>query len=1463
MLGMHRSGTSSLSGTLVKLGVSPPKTLMQGRHDNPKGHWESEVLAAFHDELLASAGSRWDDWRPFRADWFETPLADAFKVRAKVLLSEEFGRSPVFVFKDPRVCRFARFWLEVFEEEGIEAKIVLPLRSPLEVAQSHRTRDGFPIQKGLLLWLRHVLDAEAASRDLPRGVFEWTALLKDWRAVALHLESSLGTRWPAMTDLSAIGVDRFLARDLKHESVSEAELATHPQLHAWVIEAYEALRELARNPASNSARATLDMVRDRFDDAARFFGGALAEIEVAYTEAEAMLRVEREAAARAAAELRQELDGVASREQQAQAALQALQEHHAAKAEEVERLTVLVDTTRAGAEMVQAAIRAEMTAALEAERQARAAEAEAREAAVLALVAERDAKMEEVARLTEVIEAMPAEVSRNEAALRQDYESILDSERQARAAGAAAYAASLAALEAERAAKAAEVASVSALLDATRVSAEEALAVVRRDLETLLDSEREARTADAAAHAASLESVASDRDAKGEEIERLSEQIRALTSAAAEEQARLRTEFEATLTLQREASAAEAEASRSAIEAVLAARDNWMHAAATSAEAQRDLQGKLADLKAEFDGQLAREQAAHMAAMEAASLYSHALEQSIHQIRASRSWRMTAPLRGISIVTRKVGRALARTAMAPVRTAVFLCNVAGAVTPRRVGTALKSVVTGQWGRLYEGVRWFGQGDRAAHDAMLLVNGQVAEQMADDLGLALPEFSNERNYWLPQGLRDYLLEVYGPTEMAQVSTIMDLVSAYGDTDGVIETSPELPVLLSWLQSTAAACALGDTPDVSIIIPVYNKLALTLTAIAAVLRCRSRFSFEILVADDCSTDGTAATVSAIGGCVRHIRSPQNLRFVLNCNHAAEHARGRILVFLNNDTVALRGWLDNLIQPLDAEPDVGMSGSKLLNGDGTLQEAGGIVWRDGSAWNYGRNQDPRLPEFNYRKEADYISGASIAVTAAVWRRLGGFDPHFAPAYCEDSDLAFRVRREGLKVIYAPHSEIIHHEGMSHGRDTNQGMKAYQVSNMQKFFVRWADILRAEHFPNGENVPLARDRSQRRPRILLVDHYVPEWDRDAGSRVMLDCIKFFLRCGFSVTFWPDNLNRSMPYTRALQDIGVEVVYGSRFVGAFEEWWGHHHQYYRYVLLSRPHIAASYIDVVNGVGETTTLYYGVDISWRRMLLEHAATGLPRLLLEAEIAKRVEDEVCSKSDYIIYLSREECNYARENFPRAKGIIEMPGWIFSGDQFRLAQSAVETIPENVSCRALFVGGFAHAPNGDGVRWFLDQVAPLVRAREPRFVTIVVGSHMPPDIIAKADAHVEVKGWASDDELAFLTREAACTIAPLRFGAGVKGKVISALASGSPVVSTSVGMQGLGVPGEIAFVGDTAEEFAEALIACLHDRSSAQARARRALAFVRERYSDAAMRAAFSPILEEVEHLGMYRPPQETE
>lgn len=279
VLGMHRSGTSGMAGTLARLGVDLPRTLLPPNDTNPKGHWEPAELVSLHDELLASAGTCWSDWRKFDPEWYDTPIAARFKRLAKTVLAGEYGDSACFVLKDPRICRFARFWLEIFAEEGITPRIVIPVRQPLEVAYSLRTRDGLSLNYGILLWLRHALEAEAASRNLPRVFVLWDNFLKDWHSEAERMAAALGIGWPKPTATAAADIGLFLTAQLKREDVPDRMARLHPEMHEWAISAYEALRELSRDPETSRARAVLDDIAARFEGASRLFGPALASLD--------------------------------------------------------------------------------------------------------------------------------------------------------------------------------------------------------------------------------------------------------------------------------------------------------------------------------------------------------------------------------------------------------------------------------------------------------------------------------------------------------------------------------------------------------------------------------------------------------------------------------------------------------------------------------------------------------------------------------------------------------------------------------------------------------------------------------------------------------------------------------------------------------------------------------------------------------------------------------------------------------------------------------------------------------------------------------------------------------------------------------------------------------------------------------------------------------------------------------
>lgn len=693
-----------------------------------------------------------------------------------------------------------------------------------------------------------------------------------------------------------------------------------------------------------------------------------------------------------------------------------------------------------------------------------------------------------------------------------------------------------------------------------------------------------------------------------------------------------------------------------------------------------------------------------------------------------------------------------------------------------------------------------------------------------------------DYWLPQGLRDFIIDRLGEEKLQLNAYLFSLIDRYGDAPDTFDFSEDCERLIARARALADV-PLNGRPKASIIVPVYNNLLYTLTCIISVLESAPSYSFEILVGDDQSKDRTPEAIKAIGGLVRLVRHAKNLGFLGNCNAAAKRAVGEHIVFLNNDTIVFPGWLDRLVETLDGDPDIGFVGSKLLNGDGTLQEAGGIFWKDGSAWNFGRNADPMAPEFNYLKDVDYVSGASIALPARLWRILDGFDPIFTPAYCEDSDLAFRVRKAGYRTVYDPHSVLVHHEGRSHGRDVASGIKAYQVINQQKLLERWGDTLLLEHFPNAESVFLARDRSRQRPHILIVDHYAPQWDQDAGSRTMFHFIRAFVNRGFQVTFWPDNLNEDRTYVAPLQRIGVEVIYGPSYVGRFSDWLSENGRYLDYAFLSRPHISENYIDAITNSG-IKKIYYGHDLHCMRSRSTYDVTGDRNYLIEADQWEQREVAVSAKADVVMYPGLEEIAFMATRLPPSTCLIRPPITIFDSAELDDAAQAI-TEAETIDPYALmFVGGFSHTPNGDGITWFLDDIWPKLRAADERFTLRIAGSKMPDELRQRGDPGVDYLGRVSDEELTAMYSASGAAIVPLRYGGGIKGKVIEAFARGVPVIMTDVGAQGIPDAAELGFVSSADWNFADAVLSATRNRTEALARARRAVMFLRAQYSEQA-------------------------
>ena len=619
---------------------------------------------------------------------------------------------------------------------------------------------------------------------------------------------------------------------------------------------------------------------------------------------------------------------------------------------------------------------------------------------------------------------------------------------------------------------------------------------------------------------------------------------------------------------------------------------------------------------------------------------------------------------------------------------------------------------------------------------------------------------------------------------------------------------------------------DKPQVSIVIPVYNQFDYTYHCIESIVKNSGNITYEIIIADDCSTDITKQIENVICG-IRVIRNAQNIRFLKNCNNAAKYAKGEYILFLNNDTQVQNNWLSPLVELIESDKTIGMVGSKLVYPDGRLQEAGGILWKDGSAWNYGNRSDPDLPEFNYVKDVDYISGAAIMIHSDLWNKIGGFDEQFVPAYYEDTDLAFEVRKNGYRVVYQPLSVVVHFEGVSNGTDTSSGQKAHQIENAKKFYEKWKNILLNEHFDNAQCVFSARDRSRNKETVLVIDHYIPTYDKDAGSRSIDHYLKLLVDLGLNVKFIGDNFYHDTNYAPRYEQWGIEILYGVYYRDHWKDWIKENVDKIDYILLSRPHISIKYIDFLKENTNAKIVYYVQDLHFLREEREYEITKDPELLKSAQRVKKQEMYIMGKSDTVFTLSDVEKSIIDQHFGDGKAVVTPISYYSEFPQNPVDLDGKKGI--------IFVGGFGHRPNEDGILWFFDKVWQVVSNVLPDCTVTIIGSKPTEKVKALASDKVKITGFISDEELEEYYQKSRLCIIPLRYGAGVKGKTIEAMYHRIPMVSTSVGIEGLEGITEYVQPADDANAFAERVIKLYTDDELAKTRAEGYCKYLKEHYS----------------------------
>ena len=496
------------------------------------------------------------------------------------------------------------------------------------------------------------------------------------------------------------------------------------------------------------------------------------------------------------------------------------------------------------------------------------------------------------------------------------------------------------------------------------------------------------------------------------------------------------------------------------------------------------------------------------------------------------------------------------------------------------------------------------------------------------------------------------------------------------------------------------------------------------------------------------------------------------------------------------------------------------------------------------FGIFDDPDKAEYNYVKDVDYISGAAILLSTALWKQIGGFDERFAPAYCEDSDLAFEVRKAGYRVVYQPKSKVIHFEGISNGTDVNgTGLKRYQVENSEKLKEKWKEEFKNQCVNNGNPNPFrARERSMGKKIIVVIDHYVPTFDKDAGSKTTFQYLKMFLKKGYVVKFIGDNYLHEEPYTSTLQQMGIEVLYGQEYLTGIWDWLGEKGKDIHVAYLNRPHIATKYVDFIKEHTDIKMIYYGHDLHFMREFREYELTGDVKKRQESEYWKSIEFSLFHKVAVSYYPSyvEEEAIHAVDETISVKAIT---AYVY--------EEFLQNLNKDFAKREglLFVGGFAHPPNADAVLWFAKEVFPKIR-EQIKVNFYIVGSKVTDEIKAleQPGNGIIVKGFVSEEELADLYRNCRIVVVPLRYGAGVKGKVVEAIYNGAPIVTTSVGSEGIPDVEKVLLVKDQPDEFAETVVELYKDEKRLEDLAEKTQVYIREHFS---IDAAWDVIKEDFE------------
>ncbi len=570
------------------------------------------------------------------------------------------------------------------------------------------------------------------------------------------------------------------------------------------------------------------------------------------------------------------------------------------------------------------------------------------------------------------------------------------------------------------------------------------------------------------------------------------------------------------------------------------------------------------------------------------------------------------------------------------------------------------------------------------------------------------------------------------------------------------------------------------------------------------------FRVCVLDQGTTDGTRDLLASLGERIDVVRVPKNVGFVTGNNLIMERYLSHDVLMLNDDTIVKPGWFEALRQRAYSSPDAGVVGAKLLYPDGRLQEAGGEIFSDGSARNIGKHDDASRYIYNQARDVDYCSGACLFIKREVLAKIGYLDEIFSPAYWEDTDLCFRVRKAGWRVIYEPRAEVIHFEGATSGSpNLNSLSRRLQQRNKPRFMARWAEDLKKHR----RNVFEIRSGTGK-PMMLVIMPFLPMYDRAAGEKRWFHTLKI-LNKHYDVAFLARNGLGQIKYVNDLEAMGITVFHTDQTrlsylgIDAKGPLWLDFplllkSNDFKAIIVGFFHVAHQYYkDIRTYSPESFFIVDSFDLCFLRERRKAELARDPRMIWKAAEVRRQELAMYRRADMVLTVTETDRQTLQAEVPGVKIGISTD-----------IHPVVDDTSSAERHDLVFIGNFKHDPNEDAVLYFSKEIFPAIRQTLPNVKFNIVGNSPGEKVVALASQDTVVTGFVPD--ITPYLRQSKVYVVPLRYGAGLKGKIGEALAAGIPIVTTSIGAEGMGLTHrKNVMIADAPSDFAKCVAEVYQD------------------------------------------------